>query len=343
MDQVTTPAPGRFAARVLKALAACRGDLLAARGFVDRTDWLDRGQIKAAVDTIATGDGLATGAAAAGADFVEYLRPFTLLGRMLDRVRRVPDRVALIRQTAGGRAGWVAEGEALALPVSTFQRVAGLPLRRVGAIHVVTEDLAQASDAENILLRDLRRACVEALDGALADQMNGGTTATPASVFYGSPSITSTGNLAQDFDALVSLYTGDLSTAVIVADSRTAAQIATEAATLGGCSIDLTGATQSRLFGLPAYFSDSVARDSNGGFLGIFDADRLEVAGFRAAELGTSTEAMIEMDTEPDNPTTASSVMTSLWQQNLIGLRATIAVNWRLVGGAAAFVHHIAY
>ena len=34
------------------------------------------------------------------------------------------------------------------------------------------------------------------------------------------------------------------------------------------------------------------------------------------------------MSDAPDNPATASTVMTSLWQNNLIGLRAERTINW---------------
>ncbi|MNV94474.1 hypothetical protein D3C71_1892750 [compost metagenome] len=41
-----------------------------------------------------------------------------------------------------------------------------------------------------------------------------------------------------------------------------------------------------------------------------------------------STEASLQMDNEPDNPSTASTVMVSLWQRNLVGFRAERTINW---------------
>jgi hypothetical protein len=34
------------------------------------------------------------------------------------------------------------------------------------------------------------------------------------------------------------------------------------------------------------------------------------------------------MNDAPDNPTTATSVLVSLWQNNLVGIRAERFVNW---------------
>lgn len=45
-------------------------------------------------------------------------------------------------------------------------------------------------------------------------------------------------------------------------------------------------------------------------------------------DLSMSTEASLQMDNAPDNPTTASTVLVSLWQRNLVGFRAERAINW---------------
>jgi hypothetical protein len=35
------------------------------------------------------------------------------------------------------------------------------------------------------------------------------------------------------------------------------------------------------------------------------------------------------MDSAPDNPALATTVMTSFWQNNLVGLRAERFINWK--------------
>jgi hypothetical protein len=45
--------------------------------------------------------------------------------------------------------------------------------------------------------------------------------------------------------------------------------------------------------------------------------------------IDVSQEATVELNTVPTSPPTASSVLISLWQQNLIGLRAERFINWK--------------
>jgi hypothetical protein len=52
------------------------------------------------------------------------------------------------------------------------------------------------------------------------------------------------------------------------------------------------------------------------------------VADEGGIDLSMSTEASLQMDNEPDNPSTASTVMVSLWQRNLVGFRAERTINW---------------
>jgi hypothetical protein len=45
--------------------------------------------------------------------------------------------------------------------------------------------------------------------------------------------------------------------------------------------------------------------------------------------IDVSQEASVQMDTAPDNPALATTVFTSLWQNNLVGLRAERFINWK--------------
>jgi hypothetical protein len=44
--------------------------------------------------------------------------------------------------------------------------------------------------------------------------------------------------------------------------------------------------------------------------------------------IDASTEASVQMDSAPDSPPSAATNMVSLWQMNLIGLRAERWINW---------------
>jgi hypothetical protein len=45
--------------------------------------------------------------------------------------------------------------------------------------------------------------------------------------------------------------------------------------------------------------------------------------------IDASQEASLQMNSTPDNPATASTVMVSLWQNNMTALRAERFINWQ--------------
>jgi hypothetical protein len=45
--------------------------------------------------------------------------------------------------------------------------------------------------------------------------------------------------------------------------------------------------------------------------------------------IDVSREASVEMSTTPTSPVAAATVLVSLWQQNLVGLRAERFINWK--------------
>jgi hypothetical protein len=45
--------------------------------------------------------------------------------------------------------------------------------------------------------------------------------------------------------------------------------------------------------------------------------------------IDVSREASVQMDSAPTNPPDATTVFTSFWQSNLVGLRADRFINWK--------------
>ncbi|MNP44953.1 Phage capsid family protein [compost metagenome] len=80
--------------------------------------------------------------------------------------------------------------------------------------------------------------------------------------------------------------------------------------------------------GLPVITSQYLPADSSGGIVALINASDIYVADEGGIDLSMSTEASLQMDNEPDNPSTASTVMVSLWQRNLVGFRAERTINW---------------
>ncbi len=44
--------------------------------------------------------------------------------------------------------------------------------------------------------------------------------------------------------------------------------------------------------------------------------------------IDVSREASVQMNDAPDDPASASTVLTSFWQHNLVGIRAERMINW---------------
>lgn len=323
---------GRTAGRYLKAMAIAGADPVGAAGFADGTRWLDANQIKAAANAMTTTSAGGSLAGEVGLDFVSLVYPQTILGRM-KRVRNVPFDTKLIRQTTGASAHWVAEAAPKPLTYGGMADDGALPARKLIAISVISKELARLSD-ESIFTADLSSAAVAAMDGAFADPANAGVTGEkPAGVANGITATTATDNPVADIKALVAAYTGDLLTSVWVMHPNVATSLA-----LRGAPFDSIHALGGTLLGLPVLTSKA----AKSGTIQLIDERGIEVAGTGEAELSATTEATIQMSDDPDSPPDASTVMTSLWQMNLVGLRAELITNWRLARtGAVAWISGI--
>jgi hypothetical protein len=103
-----------------------------------------------------------------GGDFVDYLRPRTLIGQA--QFRGVPFNVRIGGQTSGGSANWVGQGKSK--PVTKFDFIGYTTgYTKVAAISVITKELLRLSDpsAEALVRDGLADAVVAKIDGDLFD------------------------------------------------------------------------------------------------------------------------------------------------------------------------------
>lgn len=101
-------------------------------------------------------------------DFIEFLRPRTLIGQA--QFRPVPFNVRIGGQTSGGSASWVGQGKAK--PVTKFDfNATTVPFTKVAAIAVITQELARFSDpsAEAMVRDSLADAVIARIDTDLFD------------------------------------------------------------------------------------------------------------------------------------------------------------------------------
>lgn len=341
---------GRMASRFFQV----KGVALDGEGqlaYIAAKRWMDDQHIKAAVDPMSTANAAAL-APKVGRDFVAMVRPATLLGRMAG-LRRVPFITRTLVNTGGPTAHWVPEYGMKPVTPMAFAEADALPVRKVAALSVITQELARAIDradgttsmiagagsdfGENELVRDLGDAAVTAMDLAFIDPDNAGAAGErPASITNGQPTFVSSGSDAaaarEDFRVLARNYRGNWRSAVLVMDSITAVALAQMPAALGGGSIDIANGT-GVVFGVPALITDARPYDSNGGYMSLIDASGVQVAGLLDAELKTTQEAAIVMS---DTPGASPSNMVSLFQTNSVAQLAEIFVNWQAVRSEVA-------
>lgn len=276
------------------------------------------------------------------ADFVSFLRPQTLLGRFgqapIPSLRNVPFRVPLIGQTSGGDGYWVGEGQAKNLTKFDFSRTTLEPLK-VANIAVATMEVIRDSSpsADGIIRDQLAAALRERLDVDFINPLKAAVAGvSPASILNGVAGIPATGTgTADDVRAdIKALFTSFIeannapTSGVFIMSSVTALALSLMLNPLGQTEfpgISMNGGT---LFGLPVLVSQYVPTDSGGSLVALVNASDIYLGDEGGIDLSMSTEASLQMDNAPDNPSTASTVMVSLWQRNLVGFRAERTINF---------------
>ncbi|NTT99429.1 phage major capsid protein [Pseudomonas aeruginosa] len=275
------------------------------------------------------------------ADFVEYLRPQTILGRFgtngIPSLRRVPFRVPLIGQTSGGDGYWVGEGQAKPLTKFDFERKTLEPLKVANIAVATMEVIRDSSPAADGIIRDqLAAALRERLDIDFIDPAKAAVAGvSPASILNGVAGIPSSGNTADDvradiralFNAFIAANNAPTS-GVWLMPATTALSLSLMQNPLGQAEFPGISMTGGELFGLPVIVSEYIPTASAGAVVALVNASDIYLGDEGGVDLSMSTEASLQMDNAPDNPTTASTVLVSLWQRNLVGFRAERAINW---------------
>lgn len=275
------------------------------------------------------------------ADFVEHLRPRTILGRFgangVPSLRRVPFRRPLVGQTSGGAGYWVGEGKPKPLTKFDFSATNLDPLKVANIAVLTMEVVRDSSPSASMVVRDqLVEALQARLDTDFIDPLKDASAGvSPASITYGVSAISASGTTADalraDFkDVMAQFAAANNPPAQGVWIMPTVQALGISLLTNALGQPEFPGVTMSggTLFGLPVIVSDYVPHTTSGGYIVLANASDIYFADEGGFTVDMSSEASVEMESEPDDPVTASTVMVSLWQHNLIGFRAERTVNW---------------
>jgi hypothetical protein len=279
------------------------------------------------------------------ADFAEFLRPQTIIGKFgangVPALRQVPFRTALVSQSGGGTGYWVGESQAKPLTSFAFGRTTLSPLK-VANIAVTTMELLRDSSpsAEAIVRDSLAAALRERMDiDFIGPTKTAVAGVSPASITNGISQTASSGNQApairQDIATLMEAFitaNNPPTSGVFVMKATTAMRLSLLRNDLGSAKefpdITLNGGM---LEGLPVITSEHVPEDTYGTFVVLVNAGDIYFADEGEVSVDMSQEASLQM---LDNPTNASdsppvpTTLVSLWQTNSVGFRAERTLNW---------------
>ena len=365
--------PGIMFARYVKCLGAALGDLsqaavLAKLHYSDTPQIAQvlkaglKGSILADIQKANVAAGTTTDATWAGplvaynqfaGDFLEFLRPQTILGKFgrngVPSLRMIPFNVHIRGQTSGGTGYWVGQGKAKPLMKVDFNDTY-LGWYKVATIAVLSEELLRFSNpSAEALVRDaVAAAIIERLDTDFVDPTKiAVANVSPASITNGAHTHHSAGGTAADVRADIATAMGDFiaaniapTSAVWIMQATTALQLSLLRNAFGQAEfpgITLNGGT---LEGVPVLTSQYVPNESGGAMMILVNASDIWLADDGAVTIDASREASLEMSTTPasNSGTPTAAQMVSMFQTNSVALRAERFINWQPRRAAAVSV-----
>jgi HK97 family phage major capsid protein/HK97 family phage prohead protease len=339
--------PGIGMARVAIAKYLAAVDGMTVREIVDER-WPDDSQVKAYFQKATVPAGSTTNSTWAGnlvdttnlaGEFVDYLRPQTIIGR-IPGLTRVPFNVRFTGQSTGAVANWVGQGKAK--PVTSFSTTADtLLFTKIAAIAVITDELARYSspNAETMVRNELARAVVEREDIDFIDPASAASSGVnPASITNGLTPLSSAGtsadNIRTDIQNLLEYFilnnvnpTG----LVLVMPNTLALAAMILRNSLGQPEFPELTMTGGTLMGIPVITSQYAANQSgSGNIIVALNAPDIYLADDGNVSLSASREASIEMSDAPSGDSVAGTgaSLVSMFQTNSIAIRAERSINW---------------
>jgi len=288
------------------------------------------------------------------ADFVEFLRPQTIIGRFgaggVPALRTIPFRVPLVSQTGAGAGYWVGEGKPKPLTAFDFNRTTLTPLK-VANIAVLSEEVIRDSNpsAEAIIRDQLAAALVARLDTDFIDPAKTAVSGvSPASITNGAEAIAATTyadaddvrlDLRSVFQKFIDADNPPLA-GVWVMSHTNALALSLITNGLGQPEFPGIGLMGGTLMGLPVICSEYVGTN-----VVLVNASDIYVGDEGGIAVDMSREASLEMQDggfTQNQPTGASLV--SMFQNNLVALRAERTINWaRRRDSAVAYLTGVAW
>jgi HK97 family phage major capsid protein len=270
------------------------------------------------------------------ADFAEYLRPQTIVGKL--NLRKVPFDTALGISTSAGAGYWVGEGQPKPLTAFNFDKTTLTPLKCANIVVLTQELLMRESANAEVMVRDeMRNALVQLIDTAFIDPTNSGTSnVKPASIANGAPHSAASGtgdadDVRTDLRSLINEFVaanqqgGEIVLVMRATDALGASMMVNALGQAEFPNISMGGGS---LFpGLSVITSQTVPA----GTVIALQPSEIFLADDGGFKVDASKEASLQM---LDNPTNASAdgtatSMVSMFQTNSVAFLCERIINWK--------------
>jgi HK97 family phage major capsid protein len=319
--------------RLACAKLVCNGNMHEAAAYAER--WNDSTPEVALALKAAIAPGTTTDPTWAGPlvrpsisnEFIELLRAATILGK-IPGLRNVPFNTLVPSQTAGGSYNWVGEAKPKPMTALGFTSVT-LGIAKAAGIIAITDELARLSSpsAEALVRADMIAGIARFLDQQFTDPAVAAVANVhPASITNGAPTATATTNPLADILGLIAHF----ASFNIPADGLTFILSAGNALALSFRS-NLDGSPQFpgvTMNGGSYRGINFVVSNTVGQLVIALQPSLILFADDGGVTIDVSREASLQMDSAPMSPADATTVFVSLWQNNMVGLRAERYVNW---------------
>jgi HK97 family phage major capsid protein/HK97 family phage prohead protease len=258
-------------------------------------------------------------------EFLELLRPATILGK-IPNLRKVPFNTQVPLQTGGGTYGWVGQGAPKPVTKMALGTTA-IGFAKAAGIIVITEELAKLSSpsAEAIVRAEMIAGIAQFLDAQFIDPAVVAVAGVnPASITNGALTVASTDDPVADLGLLLSHFSQlgyPLSSLTMIMNETNALAMGMVRDAAGNKVFPGMGVGGGTAEGFTVIASNAAGLN----VIALSGPDIL-YADEGGINVDVSREASVLMDSAPVADATA--VYTSLWQNNLVGLRAERMINW---------------
>jgi hypothetical protein len=242
------------------------------------------------------------------------------------RARRLPYGQALSSVISGVLVQWVGEGSPAPVRKFGVENTDALPLHKVSTIVAFSQEVAKLSDtlAQRVIDEELSRAAAAAVDASFLDPTNAGSASRPASIFYGSGILSSSGTPEADIEALAQHLDGDLTRSALVMHPLLALRLSMYRDSGGSAVFPNIGTDGGSIGGIRVITSINVPSDTGSSLLGLIDPDGIVLPLEMTAELALSKNASIVMNDAPSAP----AQQVSMFQANAFAARVTMSASW---------------